>query len=90
VEFRDGTLSNIDTHMLIRTRATERQTTLARTKRISNMDDAFALKNPDDFQYGTHVLIIDDVTTTGATLVNAAKPFADVNASVTLLALARA
>jgi len=89
-EFRDGTLSTITTNVLIRTRATERQTTLSRGKRISNMDDAFALHDPETIQYGTHVLIVDDVTTTGATLVNAGKAFADANASVTLIALARA
>jgi ComF family protein len=89
-EFQDGTLSRVESNILSRTRSTERQTTLARAKRIRNMDDAFAIDNPDTVLYGTHIFIIDDVTTTGATLVNAAKPFSDLNVSVTLLALARA
>ncbi|MEK9153848.1 MAG: hypothetical protein AAB798_00075 [Patescibacteria group bacterium] len=37
-----------------------------------------------------HVFLIDDVTTTGATLANAATPLRHAGAKVTLIALARA
>ena len=37
-----------------------------------------------------HVFLVDDVTTTGATLVNAGKPLIKAKANVTLIALARA
>jgi ComF family protein len=85
-EFKDGMLSRIDTASLVRTRATPQQTRLSRTERLKNVAGAFAAKG---FALrGSHIILIDDVTTTGATLSEAAKPLAVK--SVTLLALAHA
>jgi predicted amidophosphoribosyltransferase len=38
----------------------------------------------------THIYLFDDVTTTGATLANAATPLRRAGATVSLVALARA
>ncbi|MEK7156409.1 MAG: hypothetical protein AAB790_01220 [Patescibacteria group bacterium] len=88
-EFRDGTLSTLMPGALVRIRATEPQTRLHRSVRLSNVAGAFAVFEPD-FVNKKHVFLIDDVTTTGATLVNAATPLRRAGAEVTLLALARA
>lgn len=87
-EFRDGTISTFAPHALSRTRATRPQTRLPRAERLSNVAGAFSLA--EGAAGGTHVLLFDDVTTTGATLVNAANPLRRAGAEVTLIALARA
>jgi ComF family protein len=76
-------------HLLARTRATVQQTRLSRTERLSNVAGAFALADTS-LSPGTRVILIDDVTTTGATLANAANPLRRAGLDVTLLALARA
>lgn len=88
-EFRDGTAARFAPHMLLRTRKTEPQTHLPRTERLSNVAGAFALADGAEVSK-TYVFLIDDVTTTGATLVNAATPLRRAGADVTLIALARA
>ena len=88
-EFRDGSLSSLAPDGLIRSRATSPQTRLSRSERLSNVAGAFSLHEPQDLKK-THIFLIDDVTTTGATLVNAATPLRRAGAEVTLLALARA
>jgi ComF family protein len=54
-------------HPITRLRHTETQTHLSRTKRVENLKDAFALTNPRCIK-GKHVVVVDDVMTTGATL----------------------
>jgi len=54
-------------NMLIRTLATESQTTKSRFERLENMQDAFQVKNPKTLE-AKHILLVDDVLTTGATL----------------------
>jgi ComF family protein len=83
-EYKDGTLSRVS-YALVRTRATPQQTRLSRTKRLENVRGAFARTSDVS---NAHYIIIDDVTTTGATLSEAAKPF--VGEKVTLLALSHA
>ena len=87
-EFRDGTLSRISSDALTRTRPTEQQTRLPRAERLKNVEGAFAadaeqIKN-------TQVILIDDVTTTGATLASATRALDASGARVTAIALARA
>lgn len=53
--------------LLKRVKNTETQTQKTRTERLENMTGAFEL-NPDKKYEGKHLLIIDDVLTTGATL----------------------
>ena len=88
-EFRNGPLSYMIADALKRTRATEQQTRLPRSERLSNVAGAFAVTNAELVKK-THVFLVDDVTTTGATLANAATPLRRAGAEVTLLALARA
>ncbi len=88
-EFKDGTLSRIETRALVRTRATKQQTRLSRAERFKNVDGAFMLENPAVLA-NTHVILIDDVTTTGATLAEAARPLESANITHALLALAHA
>jgi ComF family protein len=54
-------------NVLHRTRATESQTHKTRTERVSNMAGAFAA-DAATIPPGTHILLCDDVLTTGATL----------------------
>lgn len=52
---------------LVRTRDTESQTQKTREERVDNMHDAFAVSDTPAFT-NRHILLIDDVLTTGATL----------------------
>lgn len=52
---------------LIRQRFTETQTKKHRIERWENVEGSFVLKNPAALK-GKHILLIDDVVTTGATL----------------------
>lgn len=88
-EFRDGTRSRLEPSVLVRNRATKPQTRLARLERLSNVIGAFEVPDPARVK-NTHIFLIDDVATTGATLSHAAKPLRRAGAEVTLLALARA
>ena len=86
-EFKNGTLSRISTDALARTRATPQQTRLSRSERLKNVEGAFAATHTVK---DTHVILVDDVTTTGATLAEAAKALQKSGAEVTALALAHA
>jgi ComF family protein len=55
-------------HAVRRTRNTETQTHLSQAKRRENMRDAFALRRAAAKIRGKHVLVVDDVMTTGETL----------------------
>lgn len=52
---------------LRRTRRTESQTRKTRAERIENVAGAFAVRHPQKLE-GKHVLLVDDVLTTGATI----------------------
>ena len=53
--------------VIVRTKHTETQTKKGRLERWQNMEGKFELMNPNKIQ-GRHVLLVDDVVTTGATL----------------------
>jgi ComF family protein len=53
--------------LLTRTRATETQTRKSRFSRYQNVREIFAVNNPEAWA-GSHLLLVDDVITTGATL----------------------
>ena len=57
----------VSTANLWRNKSTDSQTKKARYIRYENMKDVFSVKNKEDLQ-GKHILLVDDVMTTGATL----------------------
>ncbi|MDN3587256.1 ComF family protein [Pedobacter aquatilis] len=57
----------LDENTLVRITSTESQTKKSRYSRYENMKDVFGITNPDVIK-GKHILLIDDVITTGATL----------------------
>ncbi|WP_445748666.1 ComF family protein [Polaribacter sp.] len=73
---------------LVRVSSTKTQTLKARFERFSNIDTKFLLKNPDVFK-NKHILIIDDVITTGATLESCANEFQkSENCKISILTMA--
>ena len=73
--------------LLVRRRATQSQTKLSQTQRWTNVADAFALTDAGVVA-GKRVLLVDDVATTGATVVAAAAPLRAAGGSVDLAVLA--
>jgi ComF family protein len=59
--------------VLIREKSTESQGRKTRHQRLSNVQGAFAIKDPRDLLKGKTVTLIDDVWTTGATLETCVK-----------------
>lgn len=57
----------VSEHNLVRNRATETQTHRSRFSRFENMQEVFAIIHPGLFE-NKHVLLVDDVITTGSTL----------------------
>jgi ComF family protein len=52
---------------VIRNKNTDTQTRKNRQQRLENMQAAFEIKNPDVLQY-KHIILLDDVCTSGATI----------------------
>ena len=74
---------------LRRVRATPRQTRLSLERRRINLQAAFAVSRQSDI-WGRHVLLVDDVATTGATANAAAQALLQGSArSVTVVVLGR-
>ncbi len=57
----------VQRHLLARTKATETQTRKSRFSRYQNVREIFAVNDPVSWT-GQHLLLVDDVITTGATL----------------------
>lgn len=75
---------------LVRVRLTLPQVNLPRTRRIENVRGAFAAR-PAEAVAGANVLLVDDVTTTGATANAAARALLDAGAAaVALVVIAKA
>ena len=88
-DIRNGPLASVRTDFLIRSRYTPPQAHLHRRERLANIRGAFSLPYPEQIK-GSHIYLIDDVTTTGATLGEAAKTLRRAGAYVTPIAIARA
>ncbi len=61
-----------NTSNLIRRRHNPSQTLKKADERWENVEDIFALRRPEEFD-GKHILLVDDVVTSGATLLACAK-----------------
>ena len=59
------------TNNVYRSKNTDSQTRKSRSQRLENMNEAFAIKDTLNLE-GKHVLLVDDVLTTGATLESCA------------------
>lgn len=60
----------VNRHDFIRRKPTPSQTSLLKTDRFANVEDVFHCKNEAVFA-GKHVLLVDDVLTTGSTIIAA-------------------
>lgn len=80
----------IDSDSVVREKNTETQTHKSTFERWENVDGIFRLRYPGTFE-GKHVLVIDDVLTTGATMVacvSAISQAKDIKVSILTLAIA--
>lgn len=75
--------------ILIRHMATESQTTKSRTDRYDNVEGIFQVHNERALE-NTHILLVDDVLTTGATLASAANTLSRIpSLKISVVTLAR-
>jgi ComF family protein len=58
---------------LVKIKQTDPQMTLKKAERETNLQNAFAIKNPLGFARGKKIFLVDDVYTTGATMEECAK-----------------
>lgn len=80
----------VETKIMVRNRHTETQTHKGQYERWENVQNLFTCQSPD-FLKGKHILIVDDVLTTGATIVSCADALQGIlglQISVLTLALA--
>ena len=64
-----------DTTSVVRTKSNPSQTTLDHRQRRENVRDIFAVRHPGSLE-GRHILLVDDVITTGATMLSCAETIA--------------
>ncbi len=77
-------------NLLIRERATATQTRKKRYSRYENMKEVFVINNNSKYE-GKHFLLVDDVITTGSTLVACAEKLHEIkNVKVSVAAIAYA
>lgn len=85
----DITQIPVNTTSVTRTHFAKSQTRLSRWERIENVQDIFLFKGNVSSLEGKHILLVDDVTTTGATIIacaNALNHIPDIKFSVMTLA----
>lgn len=59
---------NVNNNLLIRIKDTEKQYKLHKSERIKNIKGAFEINDNAEIPQNTHILLIDDITSTGITL----------------------
>lgn len=80
----------VDAFSVVRDKNTETQTRKPGCQRWKNVRGSFRLRHPEAF-VGKHVLIVDDVLTTGATTISCADAFRGVEGiRISILTLAKA
>lgn len=73
---------NATDEVLIRSRPTETQTRKAKLERVLNVDEVFALHPVHEKSLaGKHIILVDDVVTTGSTMEACARLLAEKNLS---------
>ncbi len=72
-----GYKTEIIEDVLVRVEFTETQTRKNRWDRYENVKNMFAVKNPEKIK-GKHLLLVDDVITTGATIIACAKHLSSI------------
>lgn len=77
----------IITDCIVRNKANETQTHKTREERWQNVEGIFSLTKPEKIE-GKHILLIDDVLTTGATIANCAKTIIEANCKVSIFTIA--
>ena len=80
----------IDCRSLVRHRYTRQQSLQQGSRRAENVDGAFRVRHPEALQ-GKHLLLVDDVLTTGATLAACCRALAavkDLRVSIATLGIA--
>jgi ComF family protein len=80
----------MNTEVLYRQQFTETQTRKSRTERWENVENVFKVKNPEALS-GKHLLLVDDVITTGSTLescIHALETIPNVTISIAAIATA--
>ncbi len=81
----------IRTDILKKVRHTHPQTKLRRSERLANLRNAFTAQMPANLSADTHLVLLDDITTTGTTLAETAQALAQAGFThTTQLAIARA
>lgn len=68
----------VNNRAVVRTTCTVSQTGQSVFERWENVKDTFALREPESFR-GKHILIVDDVLTTGATVMSCASVFLSID-----------
>jgi ComF family protein len=82
--------AELSTDHLIKTEFTETQTRKTRAERVLNVSESFSLQNTKEFE-NKHLLLVDDVITTGATLETCAAKLLEIEGTkVSIAALAYA
>jgi ComF family protein len=80
----------VNRHLLTRSKATDTQTRKSRFSRYQNVKEIFHVSRPQDWT-GKHLILVDDVITTGATLescIQALNVIPDVKISIACIATA--
>jgi ComF family protein len=84
--------AGVDTRSVVRTRHNPSQALKEHSERWDNVKGIFAVRRPDKLS-GRHILIVDDVLTTGATISSCAEAIAaavpDCRISIATLAVSR-
>jgi ComF family protein len=84
-----STQKELETTVLYRNKHSDTQTKKSRFNRWENVSEIFDVKNSERIE-GKHILLVDDVVTTGATLEASVKALLKANCSVSIVTIASA